>query len=281
MAKTRKSGFRLLVWNVPSGLVRLLTRLELSRIEQGSTTFCRFFPDKQFQPHEVEAVARQLKELGLKVTRSRSAENPPQHLIHQRKKSKNRQLIARRHASHRREWTEAQKLVALEDEGRRNRLRQKEFEEQERIRALKQQRKLDTDETPKAISLNWRIFPPGSVDEIVKFFGGELKTNRGRSEKILRERVEAFKSLNAEAYIRGIDGFDEYIGAKFSDNLVVFENWRYGNALYILYDNWKEISRFSRVDLLKENEIRFDRVIHRPGWQRRLEEIINRSRRGA
>jgi hypothetical protein len=281
MAKARKSGSRLLVWNVPPGLVRVLTRLKLSRIEQGSTTFWRFFPDNQFQPHEVEAVARQLRELGLKVTRSRSAENPPQRLIHQRKKSKNRQLIARRHTSYRREWTEAQQLVALEDEGRRNRLRQKEFEEQERIRALKERHKLDTDETPKAISLNWRVFPPGSVDEIVKFFGGGLKNNRGRSEKILRERVEVFKSLNAEAYIRGIDGFDEYIGAKFSDDLVVFENWRYGNALYILYDNWKEISRFSRVDLLRENKIRFDRVIHRPGWQRRLEEIINRSRRGA
>ena len=201
MAKNRKSGFRLLVWNVPPGLVRVLTQLELSRVEQDSTTFCRFFPDKQVQPHEVEAVARQLKELGLKVTRSRSTENPPQRLIHQRKKSKSRQFIARRHASYRREWTEAQQMVALQDEGRRNRLRQKELEEQERTRALKEQRKLDTDETPRAISLNWRIFPPGSVDEIVKFFGGGLKTNRGRSEKILRER--AFKSLNAEAYICG------------------------------------------------------------------------------
>jgi hypothetical protein len=284
MAKARKSGLRLLVWNVPPGLARVLTRLELSRIEQGSTTFWRFFPDKQFQPREVEAVARQLRELGLKVTSSRSAENPLQHLQHvinKRKQSKNRQLTARRHASNRREWAEAQQLVAVEDEGRRNRSRQKEFEEQERIRALQEQRKLGTDETPKPISLNWRIFPPGSVDEIVKFFSGGFKNNRGRSEEILRERVETFKALNAEAYIRGIDGFDEYIGAKFSDNLVVFENWRYGNALYILYENWKEISRFSRFDLLRENNIRFDRVIHRPGWQRRLEEIINRSRRWA
>lgn len=266
MAKARK-GWRLLVWNVPPGLVRVLTRLDLSRIEEASTTFWRFFPDKQFQPQEVEAVARQLRELGLRVTRSRSAENLRQHMT-QKRKHKNRH--GRRHA-----WTQAQQLVALEDEGRRNRLRQKELEEQERIRLLKEQRKAGTDEKPKPISLNWRIFPPGSLDEIVRFFSGGAKNNRARSDEILRERVETFKALNAEAYIRGTDGLNEYIGAKFSDNLIVFENWRYGNALYILYEDWKKISKFSRFDLLRENNVRFDRVIHRPGWQRQLEEILS------
>lgn len=222
MAAARRDGLRLLVWNVPAGLAQLMTQLELSRIEEASTTFWRFFPQEQFQSHEVEAIARRLRELGLKatVTRSRPAKNPHnkrQHVITTPKKSKNRQVIRRRH-----EWTPAQQAVALEDEGRRNRLQQKKLEEQERIRALREQRKLSTDEAPQSISVNWHIFPPGSVDEIVKFFSAGMKSNRGRNEEILRERIETFKALSAESYIRGVDGFNEYIGAKFSDNIIVF-----------------------------------------------------------
>ena len=39
-----------------------------------------------------------------------------------------------------------------------------------------------------------------------------------------------------------------YFGAKFGENIVVFENMDYGNAIYILSDNWEEISKMSRID---------------------------------
>src|SRR4051794_2836959 len=93
MAKARKTGWQLLVWKVPPDFGPMLARFELSPIEQGSTTLRRFFPDKQFELHEVEAVAKQLRKLGLKVISSRSAKKPPQHLqhvIHKRKQPKDR-----------------------------------------------------------------------------------------------------------------------------------------------------------------------------------------------
>jgi hypothetical protein len=134
-------------------------------------------------------------------------------------------------------------LVALEDEGRREHLRRKELEEQERVRSLREQREKVTElsagkESLQTITLDWEIFPPGTIDEIVRFFSfsGGMKGERGRDEEILRDRVMTFKALKPEAYIRGMDGFNKHIGAKFSDSLVVFENWRYGNALYILYE---------------------------------------------
>jgi hypothetical protein len=105
-----------------------------------------------------------------------------------------------------------------------------------------------------------------------------LKGSGVRDEKILRERVEAFKALEPEAYIRGVDGFNRYIGAKISKDLVVFENLRYSNALYILYDKWQEISKRPRLDLLRDTNAHFDRIIHAPGWRDRLEETIRRER---
>jgi hypothetical protein len=107
-----------------------------------------------------------------------------------------------------------------------------------------------------------------------------MKGNRSRDEEILRERVEAFKALKPESYIRGMGEFRRYIGAKFSENLVVFENWRYGNALYILYENWEEFSKRPRLDLLRDANAHFYRIIHAPGWREQLEETIRRERCG-
>lgn len=128
------------------------------------------------------------------------------------------------------------------------------------------------------LRVEWQIFPPGTVDEVVRFFNKGIKGNRPRDERNLRERVEAFKALQPTAYISGADKFNRYIGAKFAEDLVVFENWRYGNALYIVYENWQEISKRSRIDLLRNGDANFDRIIHTQGWQERLEEIIHRER---
>jgi hypothetical protein len=128
------------------------------------------------------------------------------------------------------------------------------------------------------MTLGWEIFPPGTVDEVVRLFSKGIKGNGGQDERILRERVEAFAALEPESYIRGVGGFDRYIGAKFSEELVVFENMRYGNALYILYEKWDEISKRSRIDLLRETGAHFDRIIHAPGWREQLDETIRRER---
>jgi hypothetical protein len=126
------------------------------------------------------------------------------------------------------------------------------------------------------MTVDWEIFPPGTVDQIVQFFRKGIRGEGSRDEKILRERVEAFKALQPEAYIRGVGGFNRYIGAKFPEDLVVFENMRYGNALYIVYEKWEEIAKRSRIDLLRQTDAHFDRIIHAPGWQRRFEETVRR-----
>ncbi|MGF8545695.1 hypothetical protein AAGN67_14990, partial [Klebsiella pneumoniae] len=59
------------------------------------------------------------------------------------------------------------------------------------------------------------------------------------------------------------------------DDLVVFENIEYGNAIYILYDDWDEISKLSRIDLLSGRAgSNFDRIIHSGNWKEEVRKKV-------
>lgn len=73
-------------------------------------------------------------------------------------------------------------------------------------------------------------------------------------------------------------GSSAYFGAQFADDVVVFENINFGNAAYVLYEGWKEMSKLSRTELLRD-ENSFDRIVHSKGWEKRLG-ICHSSRTG-
>jgi hypothetical protein len=126
------------------------------------------------------------------------------------------------------------------------------------------------------LKLDWQIFPPGTADEVIaRLLGSVRPSNAPDFEKHIRERVQLFESFEPRSYIRGQGGFGSYFGAQFADDLVVFENLRYGNAIYLLYQDWNEISRRSRLDLLRDHDAHFDRVLHTDGWQARLKSLLN------
>lgn len=54
----------------------------------------------------------------------------------------------------------------------------------------------------------------------------------------------------------------------------MFENLRYGNALYILYDDWHDISKRWRLDLLRDHDAKFDRIPHTVDWQFKFIKIM-------
>lgn len=127
------------------------------------------------------------------------------------------------------------------------------------------------------IQLDWDIFPPGSIEDVVKWFMSRPAPARSPEfEKHVRDRAAAFNRLKPEAYIRGSGQFGSYFGAKFAEDLVVFENLRYGNAIYVLYDDWADISKRSRLDLLRDHDAKFDRITHTEDWQFRLAELVRR-----
>ena len=129
------------------------------------------------------------------------------------------------------------------------------------------------------LTLDWEIFPPGTVDEIVARAVRGMGRATREQEALIRERVALFKSLKPKRYIQGRGGMNRYIGALFADDLVVFENVRYGNALYVLYGNWEEISKRSRIDLLRNRDVPFERFVHNADWMERFQGHIRAEKR--
>ena len=74
----------------------------------------------------------------------------------------------------------------------------------------------------------------------------------------------------------GISGLQRYFGAIIEDDLVVFENTRYGNAIYIMYNNWQELSTLSRIELMSgKYGSDFDRVVHTSKWEDKVKKLIS------
>ncbi len=126
------------------------------------------------------------------------------------------------------------------------------------------------------VNLDWQVFPPGTTEEVItRLTGAAGSTSNPDHERHVEERVRLFESFKPVAYLRGQGGFGSYFGAQFADDLVVFENLQYGNAVYLLYDDWAEASQRSRLDLLRDRDAHFDRVEHRDGWEGSLKALLH------
>ena len=130
----------------------------------------------------------------------------------------------------------------------------------------------------KSLHVSWEILPPGTVEEaITRLWSG--KTPTVQEKEVSTERHKFFTGLKPKGLIYGTSGFRRYFGALLEDNLVLFENLQYGNAIYILFEDWKELSRRSRLDLLSRKfGADFERVIHKPGWKGDVRTIVEKRR---
>ena len=135
------------------------------------------------------------------------------------------------------------------------------------------------DQLLSTLGLEWQIFPPGTADDVVRrAIAGMRRPNADQQERV-RERVAMFNGLQPKHFLHGQGGLSSYVGALFADDLVVFENVRYGNALYVLFADWTEVSKRSRIELLRAHDVKFERFVHSPGWQERFEKYIRAEKR--
>jgi len=133
-------------------------------------------------------------------------------------------------------------------------------------------------EYSRTLHLSWDILPPGSRDEAIqRLFRGRRPTQAQMDTAT--SRYDFFQSLSPQQIIIGSSGFRRYFGARLEHNLVIFENIQYGNAIYVMYENWEALSQRSRVDLLSGRlGDQFDRVVHREGWQKEVRLLVEARR---
>ena len=130
----------------------------------------------------------------------------------------------------------------------------------------------------KTLRVSWEILPPERTGEALKLIFKGRKPSQKQIEDT-KERLQFFNSLKPQKIIVGSSGFSRYFGARINDNLVVFDNMDYGNAVYIMFKKWKELSKKSRIELLSGRfGNNFERVIHTRGWKKKVREIIKTRR---
>jgi hypothetical protein len=131
----------------------------------------------------------------------------------------------------------------------------------------------------KSLQVSWEILPPGTIEETVaRIFHGRISTTQEKN--IAAERYEFFKSFNPKSLIFGNSGFRRYFGALLEENLVLFENIQYGNAIYILFNDWEDLSKRSRIDLIAGKfGDNFERIVHNSGWKGVVRKIVEYKRK--
>lgn len=129
-----------------------------------------------------------------------------------------------------------------------------------------------------SLILNWEIFPPGTLENDFRIAIRGLRNLAPERTIEIKNSLEFLQSLNPVEIIVGTSGMSRYIGAKFSENLVVFENSNYGNAVYILFEDWIELSQLSRLEIQVRPSDQFYRVRHSGNWQEKVRAVINARR---
>jgi hypothetical protein len=130
------------------------------------------------------------------------------------------------------------------------------------------------EEYAKSLHVSWDILPPGTLDDTIqRLFHGQSPSVQEKD--VATERYNFFMSLKPKNLVFGNSGFRRYFGALLEDDLVVFENIQYGNAIYVLFDDWETLSKRSRIELISgKYGTAFERIIHAPGWKSTLKKLV-------
>ncbi|MDO8151711.1 hypothetical protein [Isoptericola sp. b408] len=121
--------------------------------------------------------------------------------------------------------------------------------------------------------VDWKILPEGEAtfERVVERLGVKSSSPRVREAK---GRFEAIRKMNPDKTVVGEGGFSRYFGFMFREELVALECLNYGNALYLMYEDWAQLSKRPRVDLLADPDAEYDRVVHQGGWEKRLKQLL-------
>lgn len=124
--------------------------------------------------------------------------------------------------------------------------------------------------------LNWDMLPPGNypwnvLQNNVQRAIGNVRPNRRR---IIERRLETISNHNPNFVAVGNAGFRGYIVFGFPNkNFFILESIHQGNATYVFGQNWQQLSRLSKEQILNQN-LQQQRIIHSQGWANQVNNLF-------
>ncbi len=125
--------------------------------------------------------------------------------------------------------------------------------------------------------LNWSVLPPGkhtwaTVKESIKPI---LEREKPGAQQVIEKRIETVNHYEPTFTAVGIHGFLGYLIFGFPDkDLYLLESIFFGNATYILGQDWEHLSKLSKGEILSQGLLK-ERVIHREDWYQNIARLLS------
>lgn len=122
---------------------------------------------------------------------------------------------------------------------------------------------------------NWQILPEGAIVwERVSQAAGRIADERELIGQMQKHRFDTIIKYRPDELYYGTGGFHGYLVFVFlRKNIVVMENMIYGNATYVFKDNWKELSKLSKAEII-HNNLQQKRLIHSEKWVGEIRQLL-------
>lgn len=129
--------------------------------------------------------------------------------------------------------------------------------------------------TTKLKRAYWQILPEGEIVwERVNQITGGIQDSNELVGQLQRYRFKTIIQYKPDLVYYGNGGFHGYLVFVFKKkNLVLMENMIYGNATYVFRDNWEELSKLSKAEIIKQN-LQENRLIHRGNWPYQVTNLL-------
>lgn len=126
------------------------------------------------------------------------------------------------------------------------------------------------------VRLNWTILPKGEYpwEKNSEFISKIISIIPQKQRGIVKERHKYIESFQPDFVAVGDYEFWGYVVYGFEKkNIFIMECCIVDNATYIFGEDWKELSRLSKAQIMAES-LQKDRVIHSPNWRTQISAII-------
>ncbi|RUT72934.1 hypothetical protein [Ancylomarina longa] len=135
---------------------------------------------------------------------------------------------------------------------------------------------LSTSTDIKIKRLNWEVLPPGEYpwDKMEKHVKAVTRRFSKTKKTHLDKRIEIIKQFNPDFMAIGNGGFQRYMVFGFEDqNLYLLEGYDYGNATYVLRDDWMSISQLTKKEIL-DGDLQEERITHLKSWENKINNLL-------
>lgn len=128
----------------------------------------------------------------------------------------------------------------------------------------------------KTIYLNWEVLPQGEYpwSEIEKDFDKISEGNSKTQRKMMLDKCEYINGFIPDFRAYGKSGFRGYVIFGFEEkNLYVLESVYSNNATYVFTDNWQELSKLTKAQILNGG-LHDARLIHKENWKEDVRKLL-------